>query len=331
MTRTAPRSILWGTIAMDTILVTGGTGQVGGALVERLAAARPGARVVALSRGPGGPDRLAEHVAGDIERDRLGLAPGAFDALAASLVEVYHCAAATRFDLPLDAARRANVRGTRNVLALAARAPRLGRFHHVSTAYVASGRNSYEISKAEAEAAVRASGLPFTIWRPSVIVGDSRTGRTRTFNVLYYPMRLAWHGRLPALPCAPGAAIDIVPVDAVAGAIATSGGGEGATLNLVSGRPIPIPALAELLADALDRARAARGLGPIRRPALVPVEAGAAGGLAAYLPYLAEPGPRFEPAPGFEAQPLERYIDRVVAYAVERDFGARPARAGWAA
>src|SRR6476646_1648088 len=75
---------------------------------------------------------------------------------------------------------------------------------HVSTAYVAGDRrvtayeddaehgafrNAYEQTKHEAERLVRASGLPWTIARPSIVVGESDSGWTSSFNVLYGPLR----------------------------------------------------------------------------------------------------------------------------------------------
>ena len=82
-------------------------------------------------------------------------------------------------------------------------------FHLVSTAYVAGQtqgscaeelvrpdgfHNPYEESKCRGEWLVtewcRAEGIPLTIYRPSVVCGHSRTGRTLQFNALYYPVRV---------------------------------------------------------------------------------------------------------------------------------------------
>src|SRR5688572_19337090 len=151
---------------MSTTLITGATGNLGAEILARLHAERPG-EVVAIVRASddaAAQARLAEAgcggaraIAGDIEAPLLGLSPAAHEALAADLGEVFHVAASTKFDLPLEAARRTNVEGTANVLALAARARRAGfrRFHHVSTAYVAGATNTYERTKAEGEALVR--------------------------------------------------------------------------------------------------------------------------------------------------------------------------------
>jgi nucleoside-diphosphate-sugar epimerase len=124
------------------------------------------------------------------------------------------------------------------VLALARRAMRIGRLrrlHHVSTAF-ASGhvrgrvradvlppdeprrfRNSYERTKARAERLLRGqTAVPVTIYRPSIIVGDSRDGRTSSWNVVYFPMRLMAAGALPVAPSGGAQRLDCVPVDFVA-------------------------------------------------------------------------------------------------------------------
>jgi len=101
-----------------------------------------------------------------------------------------------------------NVEGTRNILDLCRRC-RIRQFHHISTAYVCGLRegrileaeldvgqemgNDYERSKVEAEKLVRSACLeqPATIYRPSIIVGDSQTGYTSTFHGFYALVRLA--------------------------------------------------------------------------------------------------------------------------------------------
>ncbi len=100
-----------------------------------------------------------------------------------------------------------NVEGTRHLLELCSRSG-IRHFHHVSTAYVCGRRrgkileaeldvgqdmgNDYERSKIEAEKLVRCAPLaqPPTIYRPSIIVGDSRTGYTSTFHGFYAAVKL---------------------------------------------------------------------------------------------------------------------------------------------
>jgi long-chain acyl-CoA synthetase len=254
-------------MAHGRILLTGATGFVGGELLRRLlarderdvvclvrassaAAARERGTTVlhaVLRRRP----TVAEHgrlrwVPADLERPGLGLGAACRASLTRDLEEIFHCAASTRFDLPLAAARRVNVRATLGVLDLAAEAVTRGgfrRLHHVSTAYVAGRargpvdadflpadeppayRNTYEQTKAEAERWLRdcRDEIPLTIYRPSIIVGDSRTGRTRSWNVIYFPMRLMAAGRLPFLPSWGAGLLDCVPVDYVVDGILALG------------------------------------------------------------------------------------------------------------
>jgi long-chain acyl-CoA synthetase len=184
-------------------------------------------------------------VPGDVAEPDLGLSEPRHRALAASLDEILHCAASVSFDLPLAEAERINVGGARHVLALARRAVstgRLRRLQHVSTAF-ASGRacgrvragelppdeprrfrNTYERTKARAERLLRGqSEVPVTIYRPSIIVGDSRDGRTSSWNVVYYPMRLMAAGALPVAPSGGAQRLDCVPVDFVADAMLALG------------------------------------------------------------------------------------------------------------
>jgi nucleoside-diphosphate-sugar epimerase len=195
-------------------------------------------------------DPRAQRIAaihGDINHTRLGLSEESFGKLAARVTEIYHGAATVRFDLPLAEARRTNVDGTREILAIAeaARASgRLRRFHYIGTAFVAGTRqgqvredelvydpatsspqdfnNSYEQTKCEAEALVRRhmqAGLPVTIYRPSIIVGDSRTGHTSSFKVMYWPLKVFARGLIPVVPASRAGIVDLVPVDFVIDAI----------------------------------------------------------------------------------------------------------------
>ena len=147
---------------------------------------------------------------------------------------VCHCAASITFDLPLEEARETNVDGTRAMLALA-RDAGARRFVHVSTAYVAgthSGRftedmfgsefrNTYEQTKCEAERVVGAvEDMDVAIARPSIVMGESETGWTPAFNVLYWPLRAFARGLFEQVPALPDGRVDVVPVDYVADGIA---------------------------------------------------------------------------------------------------------------
>ncbi len=178
--------------------------------------------------------------------------------VAEEVTAVMHCAASISFDLPLDEARQINVEGTREIIGFAREAKscgRLDRFIHVSTAYVAGitegtfrerqldagqeFRNTYEQTKWEAEHVVNdAADLDPVIARPSIVMGESTSGWTPAFNVLYWPIRAFSRGLFESVPARPEALVDVVPVDYVADALVflledTSSSG---VVNLVSGR-----------------------------------------------------------------------------------------------
>ena len=167
-----------------------------------------------------------------------GLDTAAWQRLSAETSRVIHSAATVRFDHSLDEARRINVEGTRRVLDFAAGMSQLRSLAYVGTAYVAgersdlvreselavgqSYRNTYEQTKAEAEALVRSrlGSLPGVILRPSIIVGDSRTGVTSSFKMMYWPLKIYARRLWRTVPGYPDAVLDIVPVDYVAAAVA---------------------------------------------------------------------------------------------------------------
>lgn len=196
-------------------------------------------------------------VPADLLDDGLGLSQREREQLAVRCDEIIHCAATVSFDLPLAQARAVNTRGAARLAVLAERTMQRGdglrRMVHVSTAYVAGDRaghfaehditaslpfrNTYEQAKHEAEELLRARSpaLPLQIVRPSIVVGARATGWTRTFNVLYWPLRMFASGRLPMIPALAEAPVDVVPVDYVADTIlglATAGPG---TYHAVAG------------------------------------------------------------------------------------------------
>jgi thioester reductase-like protein len=254
----------------ELILVTGSTGFLGMQLVRELLAQQPHARLALLIRdrvGQSGPQRAnsflpaadrsrVQVVSGDVSLPACGLDPAVYRHLQAETTRVIHSAATVRFDHSLEEARRINVEGTRHILDFAGSAPGLRSFAYVGTAYVAgerSGlvredelaigqtyRNTYEQTKAEAEALVRSrlDSLPGVILRPSIIVGDSRTGVTSSFKMMYWPLKIYARRLWRTVPGYPDAVLDIVPVDFVARAIAWLLWDEaalGATVHLCAG------------------------------------------------------------------------------------------------
>ncbi len=179
-------------------------------------------------------------VRGDVDAPNLGLSQNDLGTIRESVTHIIHSAASVKFHLPLEEIRAINVRGAMNVLAFANdayRNGRLRRFGYISTAYVSGKRegvilesdlehssgfaNTYEQSKYETEQLVRSNArqLPTIIFRPSIVVGDSQTGITTAFNVLYVPLRFIIQGLIDTLPGSASVPLDVVPVDFVRDAI----------------------------------------------------------------------------------------------------------------
>ncbi len=262
---------------------TGFPGFIGRRLVVRLLEEDPELRVVALveprmtdaaraAAAEIGADRI-EILAGDIAERRLGLADTDWERLTAEVTSAFHLAAIYNLAVPLEIAQRVNVDGTGNVLELCAACERLDRLNYVSTAYVAGVRkgvvyehelalgqafkNHYESTKFQAEVWVRDAmdDVPTTIYRPAIVVGDSRTGETQKFDGPYYMLRVISFCESRGTPIPQfgraAAPFNVVPVDfvvnaLVAGSRAADAAGE--TLHLVDPEPVTAGELLTTLA-----------------------------------------------------------------------------------
>ena len=238
---------------MGSLLVTGSTGMLGRELVRALLLTTD-QRVVLLVRQRvpigemlavifrlAGRPRLRSRlrvVRGDVTQPGLGLSARDQAALTREVTAVLHAAADTRFDRTLVAARQVNVRGTRNVLALAQRLPRLDRVGYLSTAYVSGRRtgtvleaerehdagfvNSYERSKYEAEAVMeRATSVPWTIYRLSTLIGNVESGYTSHFTTPHHALRIMHLGLASVISGDPRYSVDLLPTDFAAATVAT--------------------------------------------------------------------------------------------------------------
>ncbi|HEX6870413.1 MAG TPA: SDR family oxidoreductase [Micromonosporaceae bacterium] len=205
---------------MNALLMTGFPGFLGSALLPRLLARRKREQAICLVQSrhlatalehvreieaahPQVQGRIAL-VEADVTQPSLGVRGDARTGLD-DVNEVWHLAAVYDLAVPPETARRVNVDGTARVLEFCQSRPRFHRLQYVSTCYVsgrydgefgenalAEGqpfRNHYESTKYEAELLVRkamAGGLPATIYRPGIVVGDSRTGQTQKYDGPYF-------------------------------------------------------------------------------------------------------------------------------------------------
>ena len=231
--------------------VTGATGFIGKRLVKRLLE-RKGAVVHFLIREESadkvadlrsfwgvGPAR-AVPVFGDLTAKKLGVAADDVKKLKGQIDHFYHLAAV--YDLAADEETQVavNIEGTRNTVDLA-KAIDAGHFHHVSS-IAAAGLyegvfredmfdeaegldHPYFQTKHESEKIVRQDcKVPWTVYRPAMVVGDSQTGEMDKIDGPYYFFKLIQRLRQLLPPWMPtvgleGGRVNIVPVDFVVNAL----------------------------------------------------------------------------------------------------------------
>jgi len=198
---------------------------------------------------------------GDVSSENLDFSNNDYKFISEKATHIIHSAANVSFLQSDESARKVNYHGTKNVMKLAFAANSNGnlkRVAYVSTAYVfgnqsgtffedqsykgSSFANSYERSKSEADSYVRSlfNELPLTIFRPSIIVGNSYNGVTTAFNVLYVPLELIFRGLLNFIPGHKNTLMDVVPVDFVVNSISkiffNNNDSIGSIFHLTSGK-----------------------------------------------------------------------------------------------
>lgn len=198
---------------------------------------------------------------GDVCQPRLGLDERTFERLASEVTHVIHAAGNVKLNQSLDDARASALGAAREVAQLCRLSQSRGSFQkldYISTVGVAgrmpgmiperplheprSFRNTYEQAKAEAETYLleeHEKGLPTTIHRPSMVVGNSETGKVISFQVFYHLCEFLSGRRTEGMiPEVGEAVLDLVPCDFVARAIAIASGDPetaGRVLHLSSG------------------------------------------------------------------------------------------------
>ena len=289
---------------MSYYLLTGATGLLGRYLLRDLLAAgmslavviRPTRRVSARQRvesimvdweqslGRALPRPVVFE--GDLTAHDLGLDAPAVAWLREHATAVIHNAASLTFqgNGPDSEPWLSNVKGTRHVLDLA-RSLDLREFHHVSSSYVCGLRqgtileseldvgqqlgNDYERSKIQSEQMVRNSEwiTDLTVYRPAIIVGDSRTGFTNTFHGFYTPLQIVHSvaNRLPAGNLHPEPLLaalgltgvehkNFVPVDWVSSVMSyllTHREHHGSTYHLTPREPVNLRLMCQVMEQAI--------------------------------------------------------------------------------
>ena len=237
------------------VFLTGGTGFVGTHIARRLIEQTDSQIIVLVRRENRENailwikrawwewPELSQHIgnrvevlAGDLSKPDLALGKDEYQRLVKRTTHIIHAAANTTPNLSIEALRSINVSGSANIIALAKAIKNdhgLIRLSHISTAYVVGKRKGkiyendlanefgfssfYEKTKYESEVLINnaKSELPLSIFRLGLVVGDSKTGAAKTFNTVYYLLRLYFSEKLRFVPVSPKFKINIVPVDYV--------------------------------------------------------------------------------------------------------------------
>lgn len=347
-------------MAETTYFVTGYPGFIGRLLVPALLRQRRGAKAYVLvqeaqeEKAREEIERLGPELAGritlftgDVVNMHLGLSSREYRTLVDEVTDVFHLAALYAQGADVKPLRQVNVEGTRNVLELATDMKRLRRFNHMSTSVVSgtrvgviaedeldegqSFRSPYEETKFEAEQLVQAAGatMPVTVYRPGIVVGDSRTGEIDRFDGPYYLAILLVTSPLAVPLPLPGSAVaplNVVPVDFVVDAmlhLAHDPRAAGRTFHLVDPNPMAARKVYELIAS-----RTGRKLPPLRmsyrladRLLNIPVlerlvreERAAIASVNHLAIYTSANTHELLDGTGVRCPPLASYVDRLISY-----------------
>jgi NAD(P)-dependent dehydrogenase (short-subunit alcohol dehydrogenase family) len=251
-----------------TYFVTGATGFIGRHLVQDLLRNREGEiyvlvrdgsteRLAELIEGWDGGDRVTP-IVGDLTKERLGVEQAWIDEHRGKIDHFFHLAAVYDMTADDEANERANVTGTRNAVALA-NAVEAGILHHVSSVAVTGAYkglfredmfdegqklpSSYHRTKFESEQIAREeSTVPWRVYRPSIVIGNSQTGEMDKIDGPYYFFKALQKARHALPEWFPLVGLEfgytnLVPVDFVAAAmdhIAHQPGLDGQAFHLMA-------------------------------------------------------------------------------------------------
>ncbi len=273
-------------IFRESIFITGFPGFIAGRLVERLAKSDTQFFLLVQSgfveKAMSEIEEIADFtstplenfviVEGDITKPDLGIPEDDLETIRYDTTDVFHLAAVYDLAVPKDVAFRVNLDGTKNVNEFVKSVRQLRRYNYISTCYVAgkregeiletdlsavSGfRNYYEETKylAEAEVEKLKGKYPVTIFRPSVVVGDSKTGETAKYDGIYYLIQYLRKAPMLLRILNVGNSqvrLNLVPVDFVVEAIAALAhdkNANGKTIALADPEPLSTAQLFDAIA-----------------------------------------------------------------------------------
>jgi thioester reductase-like protein len=244
-------------------------------LVQKVFIEKAARQIEKISVETGTPLENFAIIEGDITLVNLGMSEEDLEIVVRETTLVYHLAAIYDLAVEKNAAYRVNAEGTRNVNELVKTIKNLQRYNYISTCYVAGKRegvifenelehaagfrNYYEETKYKAEMEVEKlkSEIPTTIFRPSVVVGDSKTGETAKYDGIYYVIKY-----LQMLPSVlrlvnvgnKSVKLNLVPVDFVVEGIALLSKDEnavGKTIALADPAPISTEEIVDAIAESL--------------------------------------------------------------------------------
>ena len=270
----------------ESIFITGFPGFIAGRLLERLAipetqffllvqphlVEQAMAEVEEIADFTNTPLESFVIVEGDVTLPKLGIPDADLETIQYETTDVFHLAAAYDLGVAKDVAFNVNLQGTKNVNDLVCSLKNLRRYNYISTCYVAGRRlgkiletdlehkagfrNFYEETKylAEIEVEQLKSHLPVTIFRPSVVVGDSQTGETAKYDGIYHLIQYLRKapGLLRVLNVGNDSVrLNLVPVDFVVAAIAELArdmNAVGKTIALADPEPMTTAELFDVIA-----------------------------------------------------------------------------------
>ncbi len=355
----------------QTVFLTGFPGFIAGRLLRRLAQepvkflllVQPAfiecarLELVEIANDSGKPTTDFEVLAGDITNESLGLTSEDLERARTESNVVFHLAAMYDLAVKRDLALRVNFEGTRNVNEFARSVRELRHYHYVSTCYVAgkrtghifehelaheSGfRNFYEESKYRAELEVEdlKAELPITIHRPSVVVGDSKTGETVKYDGIYYLINylFRWPRGLSLINIGnQQVSLNLVPVDFVVEALAVLADDSraiGKTLQLADPLPLTTFELFRTIARTISKSRVSIMLPPrlVEFSLLLPYAP-----VISHLPHHAVPyfflkqtydtfnSVQLLASRGLHCPAFSSYVERIVEYAAKHPLLSPP-------